>query len=537
MNLQKKPANPHNKKDLEPENQSLNIACRYSPIVANSLKRFGHQPIKDFLEHFSISAEPGFQEREDLFKTVSEYVSPLLGESIARQTVQDLSQTPVVLTANHHGVDYFAQSVQGSLLFSLYLLARNPASTTVPVFACANIPLNNLTYPRGLMIYNLDSEDLGAMPRKVPVFSDKMKRAMVCTARPFDKAMIDRTGKRISKMTLEGQISSRLSTTLNTIIEEDYADPFILALDSYSQQSVVLNHRIWKRLYADKGTAPDLVYLDLEHIVGQLLEIDLQNPNSLAWSMLFDPELRTRVLGMLDGKKACWQQAKLALRFQWGKMDDQQRKAVRGCGTHFFWGMDSSNKLVPLYVGNPDGANGVLEGKDDRGNTWRVPLTPESICQNILEKKLVPSLFTCYSTISLARGVTCIGGYYQSEYLPVMQQGVVNALKHTPGYEKVVPAVEKVNTSHYLSGMQTIMSLTNGGSLIPAGPVEIIAGGGIEPNDIDRLMGLTVKDAHIASLFETIPDVAPHEAMTAGWKDVLARECYHSLKDKIVIKN
>ena len=116
-----------------------------------------------------------------------------------------------------------------------------------------------------------------------------------------------------------------------------------------------------------------------------------------------------------------------------------------------------------------------------------------------------------------------------------MQKGVVRALKETPRYETVASLVEKVNTASYLSGMQTVMALIDKGALIPAGPIEIMAGGGLQIEELVQLESLTVKDAHVASLFETLPDVAPHETKTDGWKAALAGECYQMLKEKIVI--
>jgi len=52
------------------------------------------------------------------------------------------------LTANHHGVDFFAQSVQSSLLFALGNAGYDFPRKTVTVFSFGNISFNNLTYPK-----------------------------------------------------------------------------------------------------------------------------------------------------------------------------------------------------------------------------------------------------------------------------------------------------------------------------------------------------------------------------------------------------
>ena len=117
-----------------------------------------------------------------------------------------------------------------------------------------------------------------------------------------------------------------------------------------------------------------------------------------------------------------------------------------------------------------------------------------------------------------------------------MQQGLCNALSKTNGYGDAVHLISQVPTDTYLSGMLTIMTRLDGGHLIPAGPVEIFAGGGIEMADIEKMCALTIREAHIAALFETLPDVAPESLNTSDWKVQLAAECFRLLKEKVIIK-
>jgi hypothetical protein len=96
--------------------------------------------------------------------------------------------------------------------------------------------------------------------------------------------------------------------------------------------------------------------------------------------------------------------------------------------------------------------------------------------------------------------------------------------------------VEGVATDTYLSGMQAVMIRIKEDTLIPAGPVEIIAGGGLTDDDIQKIQSLTVRDAHLASLFETIPDVVPWAIKMPDWKKQLAVDCCRILGEKVVIK-
>jgi hypothetical protein len=455
---------------------------------------------------------------------------------VARKASQDLTVSPVVLTANHHGVDYFAQSVQGSLFFYLHKRDGNASRTTIPIFSCGNVPLDNLTYPLGLLIYHVDADELGSIPKKMPVFSNRFRRTVVSVSVPIEKTMVKRVETRVDQMVQEKKISPELKAHLHRIFQEDYISPAVMKLSSYSLQSVVLNNRIWKRLFAEPNAAPEMVYLELEKIVHMLLESDLLNPESLAWCVMFDPELREAVIRELDSTKLCWSLEMLTQRLHIDRLDSSKKRALNNCGTHFFWGINPSGRRIPLYLDTHGKNEEMLRGIDDRGNLWELPYTTQSILNALNQNHLLPSLFSCFLVLSFARGITCVGGYFQCEYLPMMQKGLVKALQKTPGYHDVADLVEGVTTDAYLSGMQAVMARINQDTLVPAGPIEIIAGGGLTDDDIQQILSLTVRDAHLASLFETIPDIIPWAIKMPDWKKQLAIDCCRILRGRVVVK-
>jgi hypothetical protein len=516
--------------------QYLKIIGKNSPVICKTISEFGHLPLGQYLKSLDNDLRPNFQKPDDLADIVYNYADRFLGTSVASKASRDFYTNPVVLTANHHGVDYFAQSVQGSVLFALSKINGNAFRSTVPIFSCGNVPLDNLTYPMGLLLYHVNGDKSYALPRKLPVFSNSLRRAMVSVSSPFTNEMVNRAKNRVDKMVDENKIPSKLAFGLHKILNEDYSCSDVMKLSGYSQQSVVLNHRIWKRLFKDSAIAPKMVYLELEEIAHRLLISDMFNPDSLAWSVLFDADLRDKVIEELDGKKACWNVDHLVKRLEMAKIDATKKRTSNSSGTIFFWGINSKGRRIPLYLDTDGLGKSVLRGMDDRGKLYQIPFTFESIIVALNEKRLLPSIFTCFLVIAFARGVTCLGGYFQAEYLPEMQKGFVNALRRAKGYHEAATVVEKVNTNTYLSGMQTVMVRAKDNELIPAGPVEIIAGGGLTKRDLNKILSLTVKDAHLASLFETLPDVAPWAIETNKWQKDLAAECFELLDGKIVIK-
>jgi hypothetical protein len=514
----------------------LDITCKQSPVVQQTIQKYGDVPLADYLKNLKPDFRPSFQSRDDLADVIFRYAAPLLGESVARTASRNIQESPVVMTANHHGVDFFSQSVQGSLFFSLYKNNGKGLRATAPILSCGCVPLNNLTYPRGFLIYHVNNGHLDDIPKRFPVFSDKLKRGMVSTATAFNEEMVKRAQKRFDRMFHENKISASLAQPLHEILHDDYCDPTVMSFSKYSQQSVVLNSRIWERLFSDSTSPPKMINLELEKVVHMLLEYDLKNPESLAWCVMFDPVLRETLLKELDGAHVCWDLNKLAQRLNMDQLNSFERRASKKCGTHFFWGIDKTGRRIPLYLQTGGHNKELLRGIDDHGALWELPYTPQSILNALEENRLLPSLFTCFLVLAFARGVTCVGGYYQGEYLPKMQKGLMKALKKTGHYKNIAGCVENIKAHMYLSGMQVVMIRIKDDALIPAGPLEIIAGGGLTEGDLHQILSMTVRDAHLASLFETIPDIAPWVIETPDWKEHLASDCFRLLEDKVVIK-
>ena len=514
----------------------LSLACEHSPIINQTIKEHGRLSIEQYLQKFTPNGCTYYQSLDDLSREIHNYSAPLLGKTIARQVSEHIVKKPVVLSTNHHGVDYFSHSVQGSIIFSLTHHDDKDLNSTVPIFSCGNVPLDNATYPRGLLPYNAGKAELDDIPKRLPIFSDRQKRAMTSVASAFDEPMIRRAEKRLEKMLTERQVSTTLAVPLRKILQEDYKAPRVMELESYSRQSVVLNSRIWRRLFSDAEDTPELVYLELEKIVGMLLKSDLMNPESLAWFVMFDSSLRERVLRELDGAKACWNIDVLEQRIRLNSFNSSNRNALKGGGTNFFWGIDGSGRRVPLFLDTNCQRHPMLRGVDDRGDRWELTYEPASILDALADNRLLPSLFTCFTVLSFARGVSCLGGYFKDEYFPVMKRGIIKALRHTDGYRGIADLVEQVPTMSYLSGMLAIMAKSEGEYLIPAGPAEIIAGGGLTRDDLEKIKSLTIRDAHLAGLFETIPDFAPWVLSQSGWKRKLAEEIWPLLNEKVILK-
>ena len=511
--------------------QSFALVCKRLPAVKKAYDQYAQLSLADYLQRtLKVSNNP-LLPRTDLIEVVYRYASPLLGEVIAEKAAQELQSFPVVLTSNHHGVDFLAQSVQGGLIFSLRKIAGKPA-TTVPVFACGNVPLNNPTYPQGLLLYHARRQV--TLPLKLPIFPNRLKRCSVSVTAPYDADMLNRAERRLAAMMQDGQLPPVMVSTVEKIFNEHYRDRSIMGLESYSQQAVVLNNRIWKRCFREPEQAPEMVYLELEKITSLLLQEDLSREDSLVWQLMFNPVLRAEVLRQLDGTKVCWDRTKLAKRMCSNSAGENL--GLGGSGTIFFWAINDTGWRVPLMLTDSAGRSQALQGRDDRGKLWTVPFSPRDILQGLQAGQLLPSLFTCYLTIGLARGVSCCGGYFQAEYLASIQDGLVQILlDKLVGFKREAESLSQVRTDISLVGMQAVVHNYNDDLLLPAGPVEIIASGGLRSEQFDRMPAIAVQDALLAGLLEILPDVQGREERQTNWCMQIAKEYSQVLRDRSIV--
>jgi hypothetical protein len=502
------------------------------PAVDALLSRYETTKLSDYVAQLGQSNVPGFQGNQDFITEVANYTRETLGSELGEAVSEDLQEMPQLLTANHHGIDTFAQSTQSNLLFSMRKRADGSPAKTVPVLACGSVPMNNLTYPRGLLIYAGSTASGNGGICKLPLFPDSHKRKLVSIAKPFTTDMLCRSRARAAKMIDGDQLNPFIEPALNKVFD-DFAS-IGQEFSSYSRQATLVNHRLWQRLFRDGNCRSELVYIELEDIVGRLLEGDLFDKSTICHQLFFDPELRGRLVENLDGQRGCWQYETLLSRSSSSQTVKGLNATDSAQGTMFFWGVDAKGRKIPLGITDDvKGAGAELRGIDDSGQLWTFPFTPAEIVRGLQDGRLLPSIFTSYLLVSIARGVSCIGGYYQAEYLPIMKAAVIDTLRGSSG--KTVKTIDrgKLRPDLYLSGMQAI-GLKTDGQLLPAGPLEIIASGGLNAEQCQQVGEVTVLQSHIASLYDTISDVTPQRGDYNQGKKEITRLVHDAVGNKIV---
>ncbi len=482
------------------------------PGVAGIVREYGRLSLEEYAGEFFRYQARSIQPRDDLIEAASEYARRLLGGETAALIERHFAETPVAMTANHHGVDYKSLTVHGTIIYALpRLFADSPERIpVVPVLAFGIVPLNNFSFPRGIVLSR--KKQASGQPAgkagtflKVPVIPVKFSQTLVSAAGPITGEMVSRALKEVERLSCEGAITESERKNLTSLLREEYAGDKVTALPDYSDQAVVLNQALWKRMFAPplREGLPKLAYLEIERICAPLLEKDIRDENSLFHSLLFDPLLRQELLRSLDGKFGCWDLRKLEELFGRAAQGRLGHHEFRGCGTTFFWQVDGKGRRVPLVPAGSDSSptlSGIAPGEE-----ISIPLTPDALGQGLRERKLLPCLFSSFAALSFARGLKCLGGFFQVDYLPAMQRGLIQALE-SRGLDDWAQKIAGVPTAGFVTGMNIALAHYPGGKTASAGAVEIIASGGLSRTDLERIKTLTVEEANLAGLMETYPE-------------------------------
>lgn len=432
-----------------------------------SLLSFVHEEMS---KKESGQAEEGYSPSE-LTEIIVDYIRVRSGEAIAKKAAETLKSN-TLLMADHYGGIYSTQSFQGDLLYIKGLKEAGVKTEAVPILACAQVPLNNSTFPRGMILYDTDEA-----PLKLPVTNAKNRVSAACAVKGFDADDVNRFIKRI-----RSDVPGEKGEALLRLSEEIYKREEVLRETDFRKQMYYVGKDVMERCL-DGET---VLFVDFEEVFGKLFLKDLKRTDSLCFRILYDRNFRN------------------ALKEEMPEMN-------------LFVGIDGEGKSFPLVLGD----DGFLRGKT-RGNEEVVYNTDEGTLQELIKSgKIFVSLYVCIVLSAFQRGMTLFGGIFQSVYLNEWKQKTMAAMKRT-GCEKEAERIGTVPGDGYISG--PIFALTKGCSgLVNAGPLEMI----LQKKtlkDIEHLISeTTVFDAHVMGMYEFYNDLTTADEKCGNWYQALTK--------------
>lgn len=495
----------------------LSLIEAYNPTIGTILREYGDTSISRLLDRLSMTGSFGsVQPRQDLFDLIHKEVTEHFNEETANTVILDLQNNPIMPTSNHYGIDTAADSLQGTLLF---LMMRHKGNLNKPivVLGFSSVSMNNsFSYPMGLQFYDHESASTIRLPQRLPIFPNQVKRTPVCQVGPFDKEMVYRARKNLLNKKRMSKITDFSYRALLNTLEEVFLDESILDMPTHLAQACAINNLLWSRSFKEKSTVGPFIQISIEKICGELLCQDLHQSDSLIHSLFFSANVLEALLKTLDGIKSCWHLNHLHLRLN-------NPRVYNAGGTVFFWGISKNNRRIPLYLMSKQ-THYFLVGIGDDGEYFEKAFSASQLIESLKKGELIPSLFTCFVVLAFARGIHCIGGYYQCEYLPLIRDGIIHALMAHGDYQDKIDIIQQLPVSTCLASIQWLALRRKDNSIIPIGPVELAHTEGIQAETLKAIDYISVKDAHLLAFSECLDQLVPMDKLKENWRYQLTKE-------------
>ncbi len=449
----------------------------------------------------AVAPPKTLQNPADLIQLAAQQAENLLGRKAALALSTSLEESFCAVTANHHGLNTLPEFAQGVIVFALRLLANDSAvGKAVPVFAAGGVPMSNIAYPHGILLGRPKAQDSTSCFR-INLFNPLARKTLVSLHPPFTSEDLARVRAGLAKKSLADFERSNLDLLLDKIL----GGPEVLAQNSYSQQTTVANAKLWEHLFKPGFSPPRLVELDKLALERALLLADIPNEHSLAHAVLFEEKLRADIVQCLNNCRGCWTCDEIA-----GQVHPAQ-------GTLFFWGVDKKGRGLALSLDQEK--NQLFAAAQP---SFKLDLTPDAVHAALRDNLILPGLYLGFSAMAIARGLLCCGGVFQTHYLRTMRAETAACLA-AAGETGMAQCLSGLPDAPMTSGFLPIRFRTANNPPYPAGPVEIMAAGGISENDLAALSSMDAQTALDLSLDYIYELAVPPEERIPGWIEALRR--------------
>ncbi|TSC57437.1 MAG: Uncharacterized protein Greene041619_1169 [Candidatus Peregrinibacteria bacterium Greene0416_19] len=419
------------------------------PILRDILRKRGGETLLEYASKYvDVNLNPPILQRQsECLSVIREASNERYGHDVAESVVAQLEKYYFVSTADHVGPITHPFFVNANLLTALGIRERcNPALQSIIVLACANVSLNNSSFPRGLLFHTCKEGTL--RQERLSFLPSNCHSCSVYNFRPYTSAEIRKVEKRLTGLKKEGSVTVPVADRLQSIIHEIYDRPEILACRSYRDQAARTNRALWKRLFeASNVQMPQLLYLDQEDIVVRLLTRYHLDQDTVINHILFDPAYERYVNEYFDGIFGSFSQEDAT-------------------GTYLFWALPKGAKINQQLWRR----GGELITAD---GSFRVTLNSDALRAAMLSGELIPSLLLTFITICFYYGLKCLGGFNQVNYLTLMKNAYIKMNVDLGNYRSI-EVCARAQTKEICDGLTLAFLGYDGGRVALASGLDLI---------------------------------------------------------------
>ena len=366
-----------------------------TPVLREVIKKTYHQNLFDHaLEYKESKSSPlVLERRHQLIDTIAQRVKDILGPDIAKSVSKQLEQYYFVSTADHHGPICHPFWLDANLVTALpYTETADRVLENIIVLSCANVSLNNSSFPRGLIFHSNNVEKL----HTIPFFPAQDRAATMYGFRSYTRADLIRVKNDLLTKVKNGEVDQLVLDKIVAIFDSIYNNDSALGAKNFSEQVTQTNVDLWKQFFPQLRNFPRLVYIDQESIAADLLTNYHLNKNTVIEKIFTDETCRQLVNKYFDGVPGAF-------------------SIHEKIGTYLFWALPKGEKYrQQLWLQS----NQLVSGDGQ----FVVPLNSQAIIEKLKSGELVPSMLLTFILLSFYYGLTCLGGFYQPTYLTSIKE-------------------------------------------------------------------------------------------------------------------
>jgi hypothetical protein len=471
-----------------------NSVLAKKPIFAEIIADHGRKDLFSYARGYTdVNINPAIKRRQvEFIKALAAEADRLLGAAIARSVAAQLTKYYYVSTADHHGPICHPFFINSNLLAAApYPEFSDPVLQNVIVLSCANISLDNSSYPRGLMFntFTADTTHLNYLP-----FVADYSRVHNFPA--YAESNVQKVKKLLRQKVKAGLVPTAVADEVNGIIDEIYNTPEILSCRTFSDQITKTNFRLWQKFFAaPQVKLPNLIYIEQEHLVSRLLSDHHLDQETAINKILFDQEYWPLVDRCFDGIMGAF-----SYQAKWG--------------TYLFWAISPErNHRVQLWR-----QGDKLVSTDGR---FSFDLTPSAIKEAIAKEAIVPSLLLIGIVLACYYGLKCLGGFSQVNYLTFMKNAYIKMMAEK-GRHREIEVCVRVQTKELGGDMSLAFLQTPDGKLTPATGLDLILYGTDKtwPQFVALTKSISVAEALDPMMPELYNIVYPKNERTEAWAGI-----------------
>lgn len=416
----------------------LQEVYRARPILKELLQEHGTKTLHTYTSQYASETSYPEERKSQARAAIVKEVRRLFGDVQAHAVDAQLRRGHVINTADHMGPVTHTWFLSTSVLMGTAL-----PDTTAPIItlACANVSLNNTSFPRGLLFHARNEN--GSAEHRLSLLPSDSHAASVYGFRPYTEQEVQKIVRLLRQKSASGEVPLSVATKLREIIDAVYGSAHAHTAASFSDQMSITNQILWKRMFPGEQV-PELLYLEQERIVIDLLLTHHLSGESMLSKILFDHTYTRMAITHFNEVPSCFSE-------------------TLHKGTFLFWGASSDKGYrVPLWY-----KEGALVSPD---GTCHVALTPDTLARALEARTLVPSLLTTFLILSFHHGLNCIGGFNQIYYTSAMKQAYASFLSAAGAHAEydLLLSAHTTNTNDVTLGY-----LSDADSLIPAAGLDL----------------------------------------------------------------